>query len=155
MKNELIEDGRGEAGDGPGDDRAFARPEEGRDNADEESHEAGFPRRSYAPVDVISTGRRPLRPSAPSTKMTPSTSGAWRADRPTRTRGSSFDGPSIRTSIVRPFQARSLAAFRAQYPKGRNFVVSPLSGAAYDRVVGGLKVSFVPPTDLRQHAAPR
>jgi hypothetical protein len=48
------------------------------------------------------------------------------------------------------FEARGLAAFRAQYPKGRNFIVSPLSGPAYDRLIGGLKVSLVSPADLRQ-----
>jgi hypothetical protein len=48
------------------------------------------------------------------------------------------------------FEARGLAAFRAQYPKGRNFIVSPLSGPAYDRLTGGLKVSFISPADLRQ-----
>jgi predicted AAA+ superfamily ATPase len=53
------------------------------------------------------------------------------------------------------FEARNLAAFRAQYPKGRNLVVSPLSASAYDRVVGGLKVSFVSPADLRQRATLR
>lgn len=48
------------------------------------------------------------------------------------------------------FEARGLAAFRSLYPNGRNFVVSPLSGPAYDRTVSGLKVSFLSPGDLRQ-----
>lgn len=48
------------------------------------------------------------------------------------------------------FGACGLAAFRAQYPSGRNFVVCPLHGPAYDRMVGGLKVSFVSPADLRR-----
>ncbi len=48
------------------------------------------------------------------------------------------------------FEARGLAAFRSLYPNGRNFVVSPLSGPAYDRTVSGLEVSFLSPGDLRQ-----
>ncbi len=48
------------------------------------------------------------------------------------------------------FEARGLAAFRAQYPKGKNLIVSPLTGPAYGRTVGGLKVSFLSPADLRE-----
>lgn len=47
------------------------------------------------------------------------------------------------------FETRGLAAFREQYPKGENFVVSPLNGPAYDRTVNGLRISFVSPTELR------
>jgi predicted AAA+ superfamily ATPase len=47
------------------------------------------------------------------------------------------------------FEMRGLAAFREQYPKGNNFVVSPLNGPAYEHELGGMKVSFVPPRELR------
>jgi predicted AAA+ superfamily ATPase len=47
------------------------------------------------------------------------------------------------------FETRGLAAFRAQYPKGRNFVVSPLTSPAYEQIQGGLKISFVSPGQLR------
>jgi len=48
------------------------------------------------------------------------------------------------------FETRGLAAFRRQYPKGKNFVVSPLNGPAYDRIQSGLKISIVSPAELRQ-----
>lgn len=48
------------------------------------------------------------------------------------------------------FAARGLAAFREQYPKGENFVVSPLTGPAYERIQDGLKVSVVSPGELRR-----
>ena len=48
------------------------------------------------------------------------------------------------------FEMRGLAAFREQYPKGKNYVVSPLNGPAYDRVRDGLKISIVSPAELRQ-----
>ena len=48
------------------------------------------------------------------------------------------------------FETRGLAAFREQYPNGKNFVVSPLSGPAYERVQDGLKISIVSPGELRQ-----
>ena len=48
------------------------------------------------------------------------------------------------------FEARGLAAFRADYPNGRNYLVSPLNGPAYDRTVEGLKVSVVSPQELRE-----
>ena len=48
------------------------------------------------------------------------------------------------------FETRGLAAFREQYPKGKNYVVSPLNGPAYDRVWDGLKISIVSPAELRQ-----
>lgn len=47
------------------------------------------------------------------------------------------------------FETRGLTAFREHYPKGKNFVVSPLNGPAYDRTINGLKISFVSPTELR------
>ena len=46
------------------------------------------------------------------------------------------------------FETRGLHAFRANYPKGRNFVVAPIEGAPYDRKTDGLQVSFVSPLDL-------
>jgi predicted AAA+ superfamily ATPase len=48
------------------------------------------------------------------------------------------------------FETRGLAAFREQYPKGGNYVVSPLNGPAYERVQDGLKISIVSPAELRQ-----
>jgi predicted AAA+ superfamily ATPase len=48
------------------------------------------------------------------------------------------------------FETRGLAVFREQYPKGKNYVVSPLNGPAYDRIQGGLKISIVSPAELRQ-----
>ena len=48
------------------------------------------------------------------------------------------------------FDLRGLAAFRTQYPKGKNFVVSPLNGPAYERIQDGHKISILPPGDLRQ-----
>lgn len=47
------------------------------------------------------------------------------------------------------FETRGLAAFRASYPKGKNYLVSPLNGPAYDRVQNGLEVKFVSPAELR------
>jgi hypothetical protein len=46
------------------------------------------------------------------------------------------------------FETRGLRAFRANYPKGRNFVVAPIEGAPYDRKTDGFEVSFVSPLDL-------
>ena len=51
------------------------------------------------------------------------------------------------------FETRGLAAFREQYPKGKNYVVSPLNGPSYERVQGGLKISIVSPGELRQAMA--
>ena len=51
------------------------------------------------------------------------------------------------------FETRGLAAFREQYPKGKNYAVSPLNGPAYERVQGGLKISIVSPGELRQAMA--
>jgi uncharacterized protein len=46
------------------------------------------------------------------------------------------------------FETRGLTAFRANYPKGRNFIVAPIDGPAYDRTVNGLRMSIVSPADL-------
>jgi predicted AAA+ superfamily ATPase len=51
------------------------------------------------------------------------------------------------------FETRGLAAFRKQYPQGKNFVVSPLNGPAYNRVQDGVKLSIVSPGELRQAMA--
>ena len=51
------------------------------------------------------------------------------------------------------FETRGLAAFREQYPKGKNYAVIPLNGPAYERVQGGLKISIVSPGELRQALA--
>jgi hypothetical protein len=48
------------------------------------------------------------------------------------------------------FETRGLAAFRAHYPNGKNYVVSPLTGPAYDRVQDGFKISVVSPGELRE-----
>jgi predicted AAA+ superfamily ATPase len=47
------------------------------------------------------------------------------------------------------FESRGLSAFREIYPRGRNYVVSPLNGPPYGRVQGRLKLRFVSPKDLR------
>ncbi len=51
------------------------------------------------------------------------------------------------------FETRGLASFRERYPKGKNYVVSPLNGPAYERVQDGLRISFVLPQELRQAMA--
>ena len=51
------------------------------------------------------------------------------------------------------FDTRGLASFRERYPKGKNYVVSPLNGPAYERVQDGLRISFVLPQELRQAMA--
>jgi hypothetical protein len=51
------------------------------------------------------------------------------------------------------FETRGLGAFREQYPKGKNYVVSPLNGIAYERIQDGLKVVFVSPGELREALA--
>ena len=48
------------------------------------------------------------------------------------------------------FETRGVEAFRERYPKGKNYVVSPLSGPAYERLQDGLKLAFVSPGQLRQ-----
>lgn len=49
------------------------------------------------------------------------------------------------------FETRGLAAFREHYPKGRNFVVSPLNSPGYQREVDGFKTTIVSPGELRSH----
>ena len=48
------------------------------------------------------------------------------------------------------FEPRELGAFREQYPKEKNYVVSPLNGPPYARVQAGLEVAFVSPEALRR-----
>jgi len=43
------------------------------------------------------------------------------------------------------FDAASLKVFRSYYPKGKNFVLSPMSGPGYPKLVGGLEVFMCPP----------
>jgi hypothetical protein len=47
------------------------------------------------------------------------------------------------------FEPRGLLAFRELYPKGRNYVVSPLNGPQYERAEGRLKLRHVSPQELR------
>jgi len=47
------------------------------------------------------------------------------------------------------FEPRGLKAFRELYPKGWNYVVSPLNGPGYERMEGRLKLSFMSPHELR------
>jgi hypothetical protein len=51
------------------------------------------------------------------------------------------------------FETRGLAAFRVLYPKGKNYVVCPLSGPGYERTQDGHKIAFVSPGELRQLVA--
>jgi hypothetical protein len=48
------------------------------------------------------------------------------------------------------FELRGLAAFRAQYPKGKNYVVCTLAGPAYERRQNGHPLTFLSPAQLRQ-----
>jgi hypothetical protein len=48
------------------------------------------------------------------------------------------------------FETRGLAAFRALYPKGKNYVVCPLPGSSYERVEDGHELAFVAPSELRR-----
>ncbi len=48
------------------------------------------------------------------------------------------------------FDTRALSVFREQYPKGKNYVVSPLNTETYEQVRAGLTISFVSPKELRQ-----
>jgi predicted AAA+ superfamily ATPase len=52
--------------------------------------------------------------------------------------------------IPSAFETRGLEAFRAQYPEGNNYVVSPLPGPAYERTQDGHRLAFVSPGELRQ-----
>lgn len=47
------------------------------------------------------------------------------------------------------FETRGLTAFRENYPRGRNFVVSPQVIARYTRTMAGLAITFLPIGDLR------
>jgi len=42
-----------------------------------------------------------------------------------------------------------LTAFRAAYPRGRNFVITPQIATGYQRQIDGLEISFVPLSELR------
>ena len=53
------------------------------------------------------------------------------------------------------FETRNLKAFRSIYPKGRNFVISPLAGPGYARTLDGFQIEFSAPTELRQTLMPR
>ena len=48
------------------------------------------------------------------------------------------------------FETRGLRAFRARYPKGKNYVVCPLPGQGYERMQDGNKLAFVAPGELRR-----
>ncbi len=47
------------------------------------------------------------------------------------------------------FEIVSLRTFREAYPQGRNLVLSPRVTTPYERDLGGLKVEFIPISDLR------
>jgi predicted AAA+ superfamily ATPase len=51
---------------------------------------------------------------------------------------------------VDAFEPRGLAAFRQNYPRGRNFLVGPATTAIYPRRFGNLHVMVVPLKDLRK-----
>jgi predicted AAA+ superfamily ATPase len=51
------------------------------------------------------------------------------------------------------FETRGMRAFRERYPRGRNYVLCPLSGPGYERIQDGLKVAFMSPKELRQAMA--
>lgn len=46
------------------------------------------------------------------------------------------------------FSPRGMLAFRAIYPRGRNFLVAPIAGGPADRRFGGIDVRVVRPVDL-------
>jgi predicted AAA+ superfamily ATPase len=48
------------------------------------------------------------------------------------------------------FETRGLSAFRGLYPKGRNYLVSPLNGPGYERVQEGHRLVVVSPGELRR-----
>lgn len=48
------------------------------------------------------------------------------------------------------FDPNGMKAFRALHPKGRNFVVTPQPGEAYERQQGGLKMTFTGLAELRR-----
>ena len=51
------------------------------------------------------------------------------------------------------FETRGVGVFREHYPRGRNYVLCPLSGPAYERAQDGLEFAFVSPEELRQAMA--
>jgi uncharacterized protein len=57
-------------------------------------------------------------------------------------RGTSVDALECKIDVDR-LQAGSLKAFRAEYPRGRNVVVSPFVDEPYDRSIGGLRVRMI------------
>jgi predicted AAA+ superfamily ATPase len=52
------------------------------------------------------------------------------------------------------FKTRGLAAFRSNYPKGRNWVVSPIEGKSYERTQDGLTFTVLTPGELRASLQP-
>lgn len=52
------------------------------------------------------------------------------------------------------FEPRNLAAFRAAYPQGRNYVVSPQASDPYTRKVGEFEVKFLSAAALRSEFTP-
>lgn len=48
------------------------------------------------------------------------------------------------------FEVRNLKRFREKYPKGKNFLISPQSGSAYERTVDGMKVTFANLNEIRR-----
>ncbi|MEO6594225.1 MAG: ATP-binding protein [Planctomycetota bacterium] len=52
------------------------------------------------------------------------------------------------------FSTSGLAAFRASYPRGRNFVVSPIEGRSYTRSQDGIELTILGPEELRSTLAP-
>lgn len=51
---------------------------------------------------------------------------------------------TIASSNRNPSRIDSLKAFRASYPKGRNFVISPQVAVGYARKVNGMPIDFIP-----------
>jgi uncharacterized protein len=51
------------------------------------------------------------------------------------------------------FETRNLLAFRAIYPTGSNYVLSPQTTKDYSRTLSGLKVDFISPRTLRERLA--
>lgn len=48
------------------------------------------------------------------------------------------------------FETRGLKAFREYYPKGTNYLVSPLNGPVYERGQDGLTIVVTSPGELRR-----
>jgi hypothetical protein len=51
------------------------------------------------------------------------------------------------------FETRNLLAFRAIYPNGSNYVLSPQTLKNYSRTISGLKVEFISTRTLRETMA--